>query len=168
LWDSEDGTTTTDLLEQVDEVFRVRAQQLQASAEQQARAGSTQARLHDDVAALCTQEIRAAMEAFLVRLRTNGGGGLLEERAGIAGTGVAPRMRLWMSLSGEILGRPRQDRNPYLQLDFEMTTRQITVAEGDMWQGHGAAGRVGAWDVSEVTNVLVTRALLAVLQRAAL
>ena len=93
--------------------------------------------------------------------------GCSKERKGIAGTGVAPRMRLWMSLSGEILGRPRQDRNPYLQLDFELRTRQVTVAEGDMWQGHGASGPVGAWDASEVTNVLVTRALLAVLQRAA-
>ena len=116
---------------------------------------------------MCAGEIRPAMQAFLDRLRLNGGGGLLEERGGVAGAGVSPRARLWMSLSGELIGRPRRDQHPYLQLDFDVSHKRVSVEEGDVWKGHGTSGPAGAWVPSEITGDTVTKALLGVLRRAA-
>ena len=72
-----------------------------------------------------------------------------------------------MSLSGELIGRPRQDQHPYLQLDFDLALQRVNVAEGDMWKGHGSSGPVGSWIVSEITDAVVTESLLGILRRAA-
>ena len=97
--------SSNDPLDEIDEIFATRLQGLDQSGESQSRAQSERTRLQEEFAAVCGEEIRPAMQAFLERLRQNGGGGLLEEREGVEGAGVAPRIRLWMSLSGEIIGR---------------------------------------------------------------
>ncbi len=106
------------------------------------------------------------MQAFLERMRANGGGGLLEERSGVQRTGVAARIRLWMSLSGEIIGRPRRDQHPYLQLDLDVVEQRVNLVEGDKSKGRGGAGPVGSWAVSEITGPLVTQSLIDVLRAA--
>jgi len=137
------------------------------SVERQSDAGTERARLQAEFSAVCSQQILPAMQAFLERLRMNGGGGLVEEHDGVEGAGVAPRVRLWMSLSGEIIGRPRQDQHPFLELDFDVAQQQVNVAEGDMWKGHGTSGPVGVWIASEITSEIVTESLIDVLRRAA-
>jgi hypothetical protein len=169
--DLDSGTETNgpsaDLLDEVDQIFEMRSQGLDHSAERQSQADSERTRLQEEFSAVCGEEIRPAMQAFLARLRMNGGGGLLEEREGVQGAGVAPRVRLWMSLSGEIIGRPRRDQHPYLQLDFDIIKKRVIVAEGDVWKGHGTSGRVGTWNAPEITGDMVLRSLLGVLKRAA-
>ncbi len=123
--------------------------------------------LQEEFSAVCAHEVRPAMQAFLDRLRVNGGGGLLEERADVQGAGVGARIRLWMSLSGELLGRPRQDQHPYFQLDLDVVGQQVNLVEGDMWKGRGTSGPVGSWIASEITGAMVTQSLLEVLRRAA-
>jgi len=137
------------------------------SVERQSDANTERARLQAEFSAVCSQRVLPAMQAFLERLRLNGGGGLVEEHDGVEGAGVAPRVRLWMSLSGEIIGRPRQDQHPYLELDFDVAQQQVNVAEGDMWKGHGRSGPVGVWIASEITSEMVTESLIDVLRRAA-
>ena len=160
-------TPTTDLLAEVDQIFEMRSRTVSQSAERQSRADTEDIRLREEFASVCAGEIRPAMQAFLDRLRLNGGGGLLEEREGVAGAGVSPRVRLWMSLSGELIGRPRRDQHPYLQIDFDVTHKRVSVEEGDVWKGHGTSGPAGAWVPSEITGDTVTKALLGVLRRAA-
>ena len=161
------STCSDDPLDEIDEIFATRLQGRDQSVERQSQAQSERTRLQEEFATGCGEEIRSAMQAFLERLRQNGGGGLLEEREGVEGAGVAPRVRLWMSLSGEIIGRPRRDQHPYLQLDFDIIKRRVMVAEGDVWKGHGSSGQVGTWNAPEITGDMVMRSLVGVLRRAA-
>jgi hypothetical protein len=160
-------TASTDLLAEVDQIFAMRSQGLKRSADRKSQADTEVTRLQEEFSVVCEEEIRPAMQAFLERLRINGGGGLLEARAGVHGAGVAPRVVLWMSLSGDLIGRPRRDQHPYLQLDYDIARKRVNVAEGDMWKGHGTSGPVGTWIPSEITGDTVTKSLLGVLRRAA-
>jgi hypothetical protein len=123
----------------------------------------------EDFAAACATEVRPAMDAVLERLRQLGGGGLVEEHPGGEARVHNPRLALWMSLKGEIVGEPRLDRYPYLQLEADVEKRKVQVDEGDMWRGAGghSSGRVGAWDVAELTRDRITKELLAIAGRAA-
>ncbi len=123
----------------------------------------------DDFATACEREVRPAMDAVVERLRQLGGDGLVEEHPGGEARFTSPRVALWMSLKGEIVGEPRLDRYPYLLLEADVEGRTVQVDEGDMWRGAGGntSRRVGAWDVSEITRQRVTEALLAIARRAA-
>jgi hypothetical protein len=74
-----------------------------------------------------------------------------------------------MSLQGPMNGVPRQDRNPYLQLDADVVDRVIRLTEGDSWHGGGAghSGSAGTWKTSDVTSALVTRELADIVHRSA-
>jgi hypothetical protein len=160
-------TPSSDALAEVDRIFEKHSEALGQSAERRTHTATEHVRLREEFAAVSAGTIRPAMETFLERLRLNGGGGLVEERSGVEGAGVAPRIRLWMSLSGELIGRPRRDQHPYLQLDLDVTRQQVNLDEGDMWKGRGTSGPVGAWITSEITGAMVTESLLDVLRRAA-
>jgi hypothetical protein len=123
----------------------------------------------DDFASVCETEVRPAMDAALERLRQLGGGGLLEVHPGGEPRFRSPGLTLWMSLKGEMVGEPRQDRYPYLQLEADPERRKVQVDEGDRWRGAGgnSSGRVATWDVADVTRQRVTEELLAVARRAA-
>lgn len=165
---TEANMASTDLLAEVDHIFEMRSRRMHHSADRLAQADTENTRLQDEFASVRAQTIEPAMQGFLERLRMNGGGGLLEIREGVQGAGVSPRVRLWMSLSGELIGRPRQDQHPYLQLDFDMAQQRVNVAEGDMWKGHGTSGPAETWIASEITVDMVTQSLLGILRRAAL
>jgi len=117
----------------------------------------------------CEREVRPAMEAVLARLRSSGGGGLIEEHPGGEARVSTPRLTLWMSLEGPLVGNPRPDRDPYLQLDADVNAREVQLSEGDMWQGAGGghSGRMGEWQLSELTGARVSEELLGILRRAA-
>ena len=76
---------------------------------------------------------------------------------------------MWMSLDGEIAGRPRPDHCPYLQLDAEPDIRSVVLTEGDVWQGHGATNgaKRGELKLSEITTAWVCTKAVAILKRAA-
>ena len=122
-----------------------------------------------DFATACADEVRPAMDTVLERLRQLGGGGLVEEHAGGEARFRNPRLTLWVSLKGEVVGEPRLDRYPYLQFEADVDRRKVQVDEGDMWRGAGghSSGRVGAWDLAELTRRRVTDELLAIARRAA-
>ena len=116
----------------------------------------------------CQAEVRPAMETVLDRLRRDGGGGLIEEHPGGEARYRHPCLILWMSFQGEIVGEPRPDREPYLQLEADVVRRDIQVSEGDMWRGAGGmrSGRVGHWELSELSKHRITDELLAIARRA--
>jgi hypothetical protein len=74
-----------------------------------------------------------------------------------------------MSLEGEIVGDPRSDREPYLQLEANVASRDIETSEGDMWRGAGGkrSGPLGHWQLSELTQEQVIQELLAIARRSA-
>ena len=117
---------------------------------------------------VCAQQVRPAMETILERLRSNGGGGVIDERPEDISQHHTHRLTLWMSFMGEINGAPRQDRHPYLQLDAEVDKRSVTISEGDMWQGHSGnrSGKSAEWQLEEITAGRVTQELLAIIRRA--
>ncbi len=123
----------------------------------------------EDFATACETEVKPAMKAVLERLSQLGGGGLIEEHPGGEARFRNPRLGLWMSLKGEIVGEPHLDRYPYLQLEADVETLKVQVDEGDMWRGAGgnSTGRAGTWDLADLTCRRVTEELLAVAQRAA-
>ena len=123
----------------------------------------------EDFATACETEVKPAMKAVLERLSQLGGGGLIEEHPGGEARFRNPRLGLWMSLKGEIVGEPHLDRYPYLQLEADVETLKVQVDEGDMWRGAGgnSTGRAGTWDLADLTGRRVTEELLAVAQRAA-
>jgi hypothetical protein len=122
----------------------------------------------EDFATACETEVKPAMKAVLERLSQLGGGGLIEEHPGGEARFRNPRLGLWMSLKGEIVGEPHLDRYPYLQLEADVETLKVQVDEGDMWRGAGgnSTGRAGTWDLADLTGRRVTEELLAVAQRA--
>jgi hypothetical protein len=123
----------------------------------------------EDFATACETEVKPAMKAVLERLSQLGGGGLIEEHPGGEARFRNPRLALWMSLKGEIVGEPHLDRYPYLQLEADVEALKVQVDEGDMWRGAGgnSTGRAGTWDMGDLTRRRVTEELLAVAQRAA-
>jgi hypothetical protein len=165
--DASGGAAEDDPLAEIDHLMRERLDDLRRSADESARLAADRSEFSSEFEAVCVAHVRPPMEEIIERLRRNGGGGLIAERPEDPSRQYTHRLTMWMSLSGEILGPPRQDRHPYLQLDADVEKRLVVVSEGDMWQGHGGnhAGRVAEWQLSEVTAALVTQEVLAILRR---
>ena len=107
--------------------------------------------------------IRPTMEMAVERLRTDGGDGLIEEHH--LDALHKPRVTLWMSMQGEVAS-PRQDLNPFLQLDADVANRRITVWEGDMVKNQGTSRATSPWTPSEVTPESIMDRIVGVLRRA--
>lgn len=114
-------------------------------------------------------EVRPAMQAVVDRLRREGGDGVIEAHPGGEPRVATPRMTLWMSLQGPIEGAPRQDRNPYLQLDADVTAGVVRLTEGDSWGdgGAGHSGAAGTWNPADITRELVMREAADIVRRSA-
>ena len=106
------------------------------------------------------------MDQVIEELRKDGGGGLIEEHA--ADRLHKPRVTLWMSMEGEIEGSPRQDLNPFLQLDADPVHGRINVWEGDMVGNQGTSRATSPWAMSEVTPESVMDRIVDILRRAGL
>jgi hypothetical protein len=152
-------------LEEIDQVLKSWSDQRHAFATRQAESEATRRLFVRQAAEIADHVIRPAMEAALARLARDGGGGRIEERPGDDTHSL--RLVLWMSLDGDITGAPRQDLNPYLQLDIDVTTRRIDVREGDMWEKQGCSRATAPWQLSEITAESVTNRVVDILQRAA-
>ncbi len=161
------GASEMDPLAEIDDLMQKRRDDQQSSASQGARLTADRLEFSAQFARVCQEQVRPAMDGILERLRSNGGGGIIEEHPADFRY-QNHRLVMWMSLEGEIVGAPRQDRHPYLQLDADVAKRDVAVSEGDMWHGHGgnSSGKIGEWQLSEITTTRVTEEILAILRRA--
>ena len=160
---------TDDPLLEIDHLMKKRVDHERELAERSIQRLAERSEFSALFASLCDDKVRPSMEAIVERLRLNGGGGTIEELGEDECVRRGHRLTLWMSLDGEIIGSPRKDRNPYLQLDADVDKRSVLVSEGDMWQGNGGnrSGRAAEWRISEITPELVTEEAIAVLRRSA-
>jgi hypothetical protein len=163
------ATVAADPLADIGAVMAALKQKDALSAENAAHVLEGRQAFFDEFRAVCQAEVRPAMQAVLDRLRQEGGDGLIEEHPGGEPRVSTPRLTLWMSLQGPIDNVPRQDRNPYLQLDADVVGRVIRVSEGDSWRGRGAghSGSVGTWKPTDVTRALVVQELAEIVRRSA-
>ena len=107
--------------------------------------------------------IRPAMEAVIRRLRADGGDGLVV----VDPPNVRGRRRvvLWMSLDGPLVGDPRQDHNPFLQLDADTVNERVDIWEGDLVHQEGVSRDTGSWTLDEVTAEAVETRVVDILRR---
>jgi hypothetical protein len=152
-------------LEEIDQVLKSWSDQRHAFAARQVEIEATRQLFVRQAAEIADHVIRPAMQAALTRLAHDGGGGRIEERRGDDTHSL--RLILWMSLEGDVAERPRQDRNPYLQLDIDVATRRVDVWEGDMWEKQGSSRSTTPWQLSEITAQSVTQRVIDILRRAA-
>jgi hypothetical protein len=154
-------------LGQIDTILADLAERDRSSAVAVASMVDSQQAFLSDFAKACREEVRPAMEAVLERLSAGGGGGSIDEHPGGGTRFSTPRLTLWMSLQGHIVGTARPDRHPYLQLDADLLKQEVRVTEGDMWSGSGSghSGPTGAWQISEITQERVAEELVAILRR---
>jgi len=131
----EDGAGPGSPLAAIDDIMRKRQEDERRAAKNSARLVSERSEFASEFTAACDTDIRPSMEAVLVRLWMDGGGGLILEQSQDATRNHAHRLTLWMSLSGEITGTPLKDRHPYLQLEAEPDKKRVRISAGDMWQG---------------------------------
>jgi hypothetical protein len=135
-----------------------------AFAQRQAGARAARQQFERDADVLAGTVIRPTFDAIAVRLNAHGGGGQVDERPG--DDSHAYRATLWMALDGPI-ATPRQDRNPYLQLDLDVPGRQIRAWECDVWDKQGASRESTPWQLGEITEQSLTHRAVAILRRAA-
>jgi hypothetical protein len=154
-----------DPISEIDEILEHWSDRQHQFAEREARAQAEAKRFLEEFKELSQHVIKPAMEQLVQRLRKDGGGGLIWE--GGSRTMYRPRLVLWMSLDGEIIGEPRQDLNPYLQLDADVAHRRIDVWEGDMWQKQGTSRSTAPWQLIDISTKSVTERAVAILERAA-
>ncbi len=128
---------TEDPISEIDEILEHWTDRQHQLAAREAQAQAESKRFLDEFKELSEHVIKPAMDQIIQRLRKDGGGGLIWD--GGSTTMHRPRLVLWMSLEGDIIGAPRQDLNPYLQLDADVAHRRIDVWEGDMWQKQGTS-----------------------------
>ena len=107
---------------------------------------------------------KPVFEAVVLRLTHDGGGGRVEERPPEGRHGL--RLTLWMSLDGPIVGAPRQDHHPYVQLDLDADQPEVRVWEGDMWHGLGASRPATPLTLADLTEDVIFDRALTVLGRA--
>jgi hypothetical protein len=156
---------TEDPISEIDGILEHWTDRQHQFAEREAQAQAEAKRFLEGFVELSEHVIKPAMEQIIQRLRKDGGGGLIWE--GASTTTHRPRLVLWMSLQGEIIGAPRQDLNPYLQLDADVAHRWIDVWEGDMWQKQGTSRAIAPWQLNEISTKSVTERVVGILERAA-
>ncbi|MGI8753959.1 MAG: hypothetical protein ACR2MN_16925 [Acidimicrobiales bacterium] len=157
-------------LAEIDEIVAGVSQRDRQATERGMHEMEVQREFLDEFTTTCRREIRPAMESVLRQLHRSGGGGLIEEHNGGETRIRTPRLTLWMSLEGDIVGGPRPDRDPYLQLDADAAQRDVKITEGDMWRGAGAghSGPTAVWQLSDITAERITQELADIVRRAAL
>jgi len=157
------STVDEESLRQIDQIVGHWAHLVQESTEEQAHVEVEEEQFLKRFQDLTDSVIRPTMEMAIERLRTDGGDGLIEERH-LDGL-HKPRVTLWMSMQGEVAS-PRQDLNPFLQLDADVATQRITVWEGDMVKNQGTSRATSPWTPSEVTPETIMDRIVGVLRRA--
>ena len=162
---NEDNPVEQDHLLEIDHIVQKWLAHVQEVDTLRTRYASERAAFATVFSTLCETVIRPSMELVIQRLRLNGGGGVITERPADPSRKFTHRLTLWMSLSGEIVGTPRPDRYPYLQLDADADHRRVEIWEGDMWRGHGSSHSVTRWQLSEITASALFKEILEILRR---
>jgi hypothetical protein len=155
----------TDSVAEIDQIVGHWTDLRHEGIERQAEAEAERRQFLENFRTISDSVIRPAMQAAVDRLGKDGGGGLIVEREEYPMH--RPRIVLWMSLDGDIAGTPRQDLNPYLQLDADVGRRRIDVWEGDMWEKEGASRATTPLELGDVSTESVTKRILDILRRAA-
>jgi hypothetical protein len=158
-----------DPLHEVDEILNERRARIREAQAQTERTQSIEQEFLRQFHDLCDREVAPAMQAVLDRLRHDGGGGLIQTHPGGEPRFSKPSVTLWMSLEGEIIGSPREDRDPYFRIDADPAHLHVEVRQGDMWEGGGthSSGPVETWRIEDTTFDRVELAILRVLRAAA-
>jgi hypothetical protein len=154
----------TDPLSEIDEILqehRLRTQAAQTLAE---RTDKNQRHFLEQFSDLCQSEVTPAMRAVLDRLQRDGGGGLIQTHPGGEPRFAKPSVTLWMSLDGEIVGNPREDRDPYFRLDANAAGLAIEVRQG---RGTHLGDPVETWPIEETTGDRIEQAIVNVLRSSA-
>lgn len=163
LGETSPSTVDEDSLRQIDQIVDHWSHLRQKSAEEKAHSEVEREHFLKAFQDTADSVIRPTMEMAIERLRNDGGDGLIEERH--LDTFHKPRVTLWMSMQGEVAS-PRQDLNPFLQLDADVANRRIGVWEGDMVENQGTSRATSPWALSEVTPESVMDRIVGVLRRA--
>ncbi len=158
------STVNEDSLRQIDQIVDRWSHLRQESAEEQAHVEAERQHFLKEFQDITNSVIRPTMEMAIERLQKDGGGGLIEEHH--LDMLHKPRVVLWMSLQGGV-ANPRQDLNPFLQLDADLGKRRINVWEGDMVENQGTSHATSPWFLSEVTPESIMDRIVGVLRRAA-
>jgi hypothetical protein len=153
-----------DPFSEIDEILEHWSDRQDQFAERQVEAKAEATKFLADFDELSRRVIKPAMEEIVQRLQKDGGGGLIWE--GRSPAMHQARLILWMSLKGDIEGTPRQDLNPYLQLDADVAHRRIDVWEGDMWEKQGSSRATSPWQLNEISSKGITERVVALLERA--
>jgi hypothetical protein len=149
---------------EIDVLMRSWAARRTSFLARQAEALANRHRFIADADELVARIVRPTLDAIAERLNADGGGGRVEESPGTAQRPL--RLRLWMSLEGEVPVPGRQDGNPYFQIDLDVANRRFTIWEGDMWRKQGASRATTPWRLEEVTKSSVADPVVAILKRA--
>jgi hypothetical protein len=158
----------------IDKILREHSSAVRAVTEQVTELQVEQRAFLDGFAAKCENELVPTMQAVVVRLAQNGGGGLVDYVPLGGRASGRPTLTLWMSLDGEVTGIPNYDRLPFLELVAHARPMKVEVSEGDIWEkgdawvsvGSHSRGIVGAWDLEHVTSEAVIDEVSAILARA--
>jgi hypothetical protein len=156
-------TVDEDSLRQIDQIVDQWSHLRQESAEEEAHLEVEREHFLKEFQDITDSVIRPTMETAIERLRNDGGGGVIEEHH--LDVLHKPRVTLWMSMQGEV-ANPRQDLNPFLQLDADATNRRINVWEGDMVENQGTSRATSPWTLFEVTPESIMDRIVGVLRRA--
>lgn len=151
-------------LEEIDEVieeFEEHRAQVMADA---ARRGVDSEAFDRHADETIDRVIRPTMQRVAWRLRRDGADGRIVEAPSDARH--TRRLTFWMSLDGAVADPPRQDRNPFLQIDVDVPNRRIKVWEGDMWEGRGTSRSTAPWHLDEITVDMVSGRIVGILRRA--
>ena len=149
----------------IDEILEDWSDRQRKLAQKQEEIEAEREKFLQDFKEISQNVIKPAMEAIVQRLQKDGGGGIIWD--GESDSMHRPRLILWLSLKGELTGTPRQDRNPYLQLDADVAHRRIDVWEGDMWEKQGTSRTTSPWKLSEISSESITERIVGILERAA-
>jgi hypothetical protein len=160
-----DRPQTPDSLKAIDELvadYRVEEQALEHAV---AVAASQRTAFVEAATSALRHVVKPLFDTVASRLANDGGDGRVDVSDSEGRHGL--RITLWMSLDGPIVGTPRQDLNPYVQLDLDAERRQVRVWEGDMWRGLGTSRPGSPLTEHDLTEEVVLARTMEVLRRAA-
>jgi hypothetical protein len=148
----------------IDQILEKWTDRQDAFASKEDEAMAEEEKFLNDFREISGRVIKPAMEANVQRLQKDGGDGMIWD--GESEAMHRPSVILWMSLKGKIDGPPRQDLNPYLQLDVDTPHRRIDIWEGDMWENSGVSRATTPWHLTDISTESVNRRVMGILDRA--
>lgn len=146
-------------IDEIDEIVEDWSERRHEEAERNTRAAVEREQFLQDFERMSESVIQPAMQAAAARLKRDGCGGLVEKRPGVGPHG--PRIILWMALDTPVSDERREDRNPYLRLEADVSHRNIAIWQGDMWEKKGGgSGPSTPMGLAEISAAGITKRVL--------